>query len=369
MIQKQKFYHVTSLIVFAASFAFFYLLGGGTGEHDIVNNENGINTSMPEIGGNVRIGDNKLDNVAIAKSIDDKHARKVNMANSSFDWFYNDTLYSQTPSSALENSTEDKLQKALEESDRVVAEITMPDAKRNQSSVVHVTSSNDRNSHGTAEQRRAEFEKRKQAKLARLQQKQDSILALVTKPETDQTSETEEIDKAEVETTKKQSGFYGIEGNEKMKSNNIRAVVHGEHKNLQKGSVVKLRLLDNVVIGEHKIPRNTFVYAKLSFGSGRAQLTIDNINMDHFIIPFKGVIYDKDGFQGIYVPDNIVDDTKREVGSDAIKNVKLGSVLGGGLIGSAVDAIQNAASGSIKEEKISISTNYLVTIKQETKTK
>jgi hypothetical protein len=89
--------------------------------------------------------------------------------------------------------------------------------------------------------------------------------------------------------------------------------------------------------------------------------------LDHYIIPFRGIIYDKDGFQGIYVPDNIVDDTKREIGGNVIKDINLNGIPGGGLVSSAVNSIKNAASGSVKEEKISISTNYLVTIKQDTK--
>lgn len=366
MIQKQKFYHVTSLIVFVGAAFLFYTLGGGTKTEVVEVQSDGYNTNIPDIGSNVKIGDTKLENVQISNAIDGRNAQRSRMANSSFEWFNNDAQQNEiTPSASVEQrlTTEEQLMKSLEEGDKLIA--SFEDKGKNR------IDSKSETRQSSANQRRVAFEKRKRERLKVLEDKQDSLLSLgkSTEKTSTQQVESEKIEDAKVETTKKQSGFYSIEGNEKVKSNNIRAVVHGEHKNLQKGSIVKLRLLDNVVIGEHKIPRNTFVYAKLSFGSGRAQLTIDNINMDHFIIPFKGVIYDKDGFQGIYVPDNIVDDTKREVGSDAIKNVKLGNVLGGGLIGSAVDAIQNAASGSIKEEKISISTNYLVTIKQETKTK
>lgn len=377
MIQKQKFYHVSSIIVFVASILFFYLLGGGTKAEEIVEETSGVNTDIPEIGNHMKIGDSKLDNVRISEELDERKKIKEGIANSSFEWFYNDTLSNHTPSSSLD-SNEEQLMRALEESDKLVAEIKMNEGNTNKGN------SNSNNSYSnsisssayastskptTAEERRAEFERKRDARLKRIQQQQDSILAAGTKKDetNKQKKEEEKIDKAEIETKKKQSGFYSIEGESKAKSNNIRAVVHGEHKNLQKGSVVKLRILDNVIIGEHKIPKNTFVYAKLSFSSGRAQLTIDNINLDHYIIPFRGIIYDKDGFQGIYVPDNIVDDTKREIGGNVIKDINLNGIPGGGLVSSAVNSIKNAASGSVKEEKISISTNYLVTIKQDTK--
>lgn len=373
MIQKQKFYHVSSIIVFVASILFFYLLGGGTEAEKIVEETSGVNTDIPDIGNHMKIGDSKLDNVRISEAFDERKRRKEGIANSSFEWFYNDTLSNHTPSSSLD-SNEEQLMKVLEESDKLVAEIKMNEGNTNKGNSNNSYSNSISNSASTskptsAEERRAEFERKRDARLKRIRQQQDSILAAGTKKDetNKQKKEEEKIDKAEIETKKKQSGFYSIEGESKAKSNNIRAVVHGEHKNLQKGSVVKLRILDNVIIGEHKIPKNTFVYAKLSFGSGRAQLTIDNINLDHYIIPFRGIIYDKDGFQGIYVPDNIVDDTKREIGGNVINDINLSGIPGGGLVSSAVNSIKNAASGSVKEEKISISTNYLVTIKQETK--
>lgn len=365
MIQKQKFYHVSSIIVFVASILFFYLLGGGTESEKVVVETGGVNTDIPEIGNNVKIGNSKIDNVRISEALDERKKRKEGIANSSFEWFYNDTLSSKTPSSSLE-SNEDQLMKALEESDKLIAEIKMPGEVKTETNKTSSSSSSNYTP-TTAEQRRAAFEEDKRRRIEKIQKQQDSILAAYDKkPEVKKEEvKAEPVEKAEIETKKKQGGFYSIEGESKAKSNNIRAVVHGEHKNLQKGSVVKLRILDNVILGEHKIPKNTFVYAKLSFGSGRAQLTIDNINLDHFIIPFRGVIYDKDGFQGIYVPDNIVDDTKREVGANAIQDINLSGIPGGSLVSSAVNSIQRAASGSVKEERISISTNYLVTIKQE----
>lgn len=370
MIQKQKFYHVTSIIVFVASIFFFYILGGGTESEKVVVETGGVNTDIPEIGNNVTIGNSKIDNVRISEALDERKKRKEGIANSSFEWFYNDTLSSKTPSSSLE-SNEEQLMRALEESDKLVAEIKMPGEERKNISSSGTGSgrSSGNETPTTAKQRRAAFEENKRKRIEKIQKQQDSILAAYDKkPEVKKEDvKAEPVEKAEIETKKKQSGFYSIEGESKAKSNNIRAVVHGEHKNLQKGSVVKLRILDNVIIGEHKIPKNTFVYAKLSFSSGRAQLTIDNINLDHYIIPFRGIIYDKDGFQGIYVPDNIVDDTKREIGGNVIKDINLNGIPGGGLVSSAVNSIKNAASGSVKEEKISISTNYLVTIKQDTK--
>ena len=168
-------------------------------------------------------------------------------------------------------------------------------------------------------------------------------------------------------STKK--GFYSVNSQTEENIKDIRAVVHGEYKNISSGSQVKLRLLDNIRIGNVKIPKNTFIYALLSFGNGRAQLKTEQINYNGKMLPFEGIIYDRDGFMGLYIPDNTVSKTKKEAGSDVVSGVDLNISSASGFVTSAVNsvtgAIQSAVSGSIREEKISISANYQLIIKQE----
>ena len=40
-------------------------------------------------------------------------------------------------------------------------------------------------------------------------------------------------------------------------------------------------------------------------------IKIENIQYRNTIIPFNASIYDQDGFEGLYTPDNIVDEAKR----------------------------------------------------------
>ncbi len=163
-------------------------------------------------------------------------------------------------------------------------------------------------------------------------------------------------------------GFYGLESETDDFEGDVRAVVHGDHKNMKAGSIIKLRLLENLVVDGVTVPRNTFVYGKLSFGNGRGTIKIQNINYRNKILQFKGTVYDSDGFEGIYVPENIVSDTKNKAASAAIDgvDVKVGSKskIINSTISSLGNVIKNAVQGSIKESKISISSNYSVTIKR-----
>jgi hypothetical protein len=85
------------------------------------------------------------------------------------------------------------------------------------------------------------------------------------------------------------------------------------------------------------------------------------------VFPFAGSIYDKDGFEGLYVPDNRIDDATRKAGAQALANADL-RIPSVSIFGSAANAVvgafQSVAQQSISEQKINISSNYLVTIKQ-----
>jgi hypothetical protein len=184
---------------------------------------------------------------------------------------------------------------------------------------------------------------------------------------TNETTLNEQEEASNVKVVRESNiGFYGLSTCQDMPTD-IQAVVHGEHRNLERGAIVKLRLLDDVMINKTRIPANTFLYGQLSFRERRAIIRIDNILYKQVVFPFAGSIYDKDGFEGLYVPDNRIDDATRKAGAQALANADL-RIPSVSIFGSAANAVvgafQSVAQQSISEQKINISSNYLVTIKQ-----
>ncbi len=169
-------------------------------------------------------------------------------------------------------------------------------------------------------------------------------------------------------TSSEKSGFYGLDAEEDSFSGDIKAVIHGNHTDVRSGSIIKMRILEDVLIDGVKVPLNTFIYGKLSFRNGRAAISVSNINYRNRILNFSGSIYDNDGFEGLYVPDNVLSDTKNKVTSDVIGSVDIDVSSKSKLLRSASSAvtntIKNAVQGSIRDAKISISSNYLITIKR-----
>jgi len=167
------------------------------------------------------------------------------------------------------------------------------------------------------------------------------------------------------------SGFYGLDQEEENLGGDIKAVIHGEHKNLTSGSMVKMRLLEEVDVDGVRVPANTFVYGKLGFKNGRASISVSNINYRKRILKFTGSIYDNDGFEGLYVPENVVSDTKDKVLSDVVGGVDIDisskSKALKSTATSVTNTIKSAIQGSVREAKISISSNYIITIKRKRK--
>jgi hypothetical protein len=85
------------------------------------------------------------------------------------------------------------------------------------------------------------------------------------------------------------------------------------------------------------------------------------------VYPFRGTIYDRDGFRGIYFPDNLADEAKTEAGSETITSTEVNLNGLGGIVSTGANALINATknvlNNSIKETKVTLPANYKLIIK------
>jgi conjugative transposon TraM protein len=111
----------------------------------------------------------------------------------------------------------------------------------------------------------------------------------------------------------------------------IRAVVHGS-QTIKNGSLVKLRILEDVQLSNILVPKNTLVYGQATGSSSeRLNINIFSISVNNNIEEVKWAVYDLDGNEGINVPSN---------GKDR-KDVQTQTVQDG------ANEAQNAASSTI----------------------
>lgn len=131
-------------------------------------------------------------------------------------------------------------------------------------------------------------------------------------------------------------------------TNLIKAVVDENIKGYL-NSRIRIRLLEDVFVGDIKMPKGTFLYALISgFGLQRVHLNIISAMVEGEIIPINLSVYDNDGMKGLYVPRSAFREMIREIGSNT--NYLQGSSMESGnqsFYTSLLSGVLNSASQTI----------------------
>lgn len=342
---EQKKLHVLSILVFVLLVICFYVLGGGTAVEEDTEEEAYFNTSLPDA--NVEeLSEDRLKAIYKAEQLNKEQQRKHSRQRTSFEWF-------------TEN---DKVSSAFDVEDTLVTEETIEEEKVETPRRVYSKKAKPQLSD------RELFELEKQAILEKKRRELEAKLGL-TLQKKEESQVTEKRKSNIVVGASCKNGFYGLPETENVNKSDIRALVHGDYKNISSGAVVKFRIIDEFTIDGIHIPKNTFLYGQLSFSSGRAMIRIENIQYKNKVIPFSASIYDQDGFKGLYTPDNLADEAKRKVGNDVISSTNLNISTGIPIINTAANAVTSAiksiSQSAVREQKLSISSNYQVNIRYE----
>ena len=82
------------------------------------------------------------------------------------------------------------------------------------------------------------------------------------------------------------------------------------------GSRIRIRLLDDIFIGNHLFKKGSYLYGLVSgFSAQRVHVNINTILYGDMILKTKLTIYDDDGIKGLYVPNSDFRDMMRIAGS------------------------------------------------------
>ncbi len=376
------FIHGGALFVFVGLALLFFLLDGGTGEKQPILVDEPANAKVDELPDVVtdEVADNRLDAYNQAAMIiqREEKERELQEEHNSFHFFAEDiSNHDETEDLGDDLNNEKELQKirnimnGTEEgpASDVYPIRTVTTSKRSNSSQVVPSNASRQQSVSNSEEEEIDLDKlkarEKKDKLKRLK-------ALYYGEEEEEVGEnTEERVKEEPQvaaTPPPANGFKPIkESSKKEYHGSIRAVIHGEQKNITTASQVVLRILDPVEIEGTVIPRNTTIIGMARFNSNRVYINIENIAYSNNVYPFKGTIYDQDGFQGIYFPNNLVNEAKTEAGSETLTstNVNVSGLTGIVNTGAnaLINATKNVVNGSVRETKVTLPANYKLIIK------
>ena len=137
--------------------------------------------------------------------------------------------------------------------------------------------------------------------------------------------------------------FHTVSENE-VQPDLIKAIIDEDIKAVD-GSRVRLRLLDDVQIGNLYMHKGSYIYAIMNgFSSQRVKGTVKSVLLYDEIIKVNLSLYDTDGLEGLYVPSSSFRETARDVASGAVgssMSINNGS-SGNALSQWGMQAVQNA---------------------------
>lgn len=149
-----------------------------------------------------------------------------------------------------------------------------------------------------------------------------------------------------VKKTKETSEYFNTIGANSGQSKLISAIIDENVKAVD-GSRVRLRLLDDIQIGDKTVGKGTYIYAIMSgFGKQRVNGKIESIFYNEDIMKVELSIYDTDGLPGLYVPLSTFRETTKDIASSAMQGGNIldnNSTSSNGIKGWASQAAQNAS--------------------------
>lgn len=157
------------------------------------------------------------------------------------------------------------------------------------------------------------------------------------------------------------NNFHGTGSDGVGRGNEVAAVVHDE-TTIETGNTVKLRLTEDAVVEDTRIPANTFVYATATMSNERLELAVTSLQYKGRIYTCNLVAYDIDGLQGIHVPGARTSQGIRQASGQVISQSARSSGRRG-IIGTVTRAASSIVGQGARAEKVTVTSGYRIILK------
>lgn len=163
------------------------------------------------------------------------------------------------------------------------------------------------------------------------------------------------------------NSFYSINDQSGEDEQNAIEAVIQETQNLVNGSIVKIRLLDDLTIDGATITRGSFVFGKASLEGERLYVEINSIRKENSIYPVKLNVYDLDGMEGIHIPGAITRDVAKQSADNAVQNIEMSSIdpsLKVQAANAGINAAKSLLTKKAKLIKVTVKAGYKILLKE-----
>jgi len=162
------------------------------------------------------------------------------------------------------------------------------------------------------------------------------------------------------------NGFYGLEPDTQTDTsknvNTIQAIVP-EDQTLQNGSTIRLRLMQDIYVGSHRIPANNFIYGTCTVTNQRLQVQLTSAVDNNEILPISLKVYDLDGLEGIFVPGAVTRDVTKEGISQGISGMGITTLdpsLGAQAAAAGIQTAKTLLSKKVKAVIVTVRAGHRV---------
>lgn len=147
----------------------------------------------------------------------------------------------------------------------------------------------------------------------------------------------------------------------------IRAVIDQGGK-VGAGSRVRIKLLQDILVGEELIPKGSLIYGMVTgFQIQRVNISISQIMQEGVPLPVKLDVFDSDGYLGLYVPGSNFREFSKEIGTqgtNGLSSVNTPGNLSTSLLSQVFTTTSATVNRMIRTEKATLKTNYIIYLKE-----
>jgi conjugative transposon TraM protein len=164
--------------------------------------------------------------------------------------------------------------------------------------------------------------------------------------------------------------FYSLDEDVKedtLVGNAIRAMIH-QTQTLVDGSIVKLRLLDDVFINGNLVAKDNFIYGVAFLNGERLIIKISNVRYNNSLYPVDLSVVDMDGLDGIYIPGAITRDVAKQSADKAVQGIgftTLDPSLKVQAASAGIEAAKTLFTKKAKLIKVMVKAGYQVLLRDE----
>jgi conjugative transposon TraM protein len=161
-------------------------------------------------------------------------------------------------------------------------------------------------------------------------------------------------------------GFYELSNGLKDDAANASLAVIHENQILVNGSIIKLRLVQDVFVNNEKIPRGNFVFGIVTLNGERLEVKINSIRSGNSVFDVLLEVYDMDGIAGIHIPGAITRDAAKQMSDNRLQMMELNTIdpsLKAQATSAGIGAVKNLLGKKMKMVRVMVKAGYKVLLK------